>query len=152
MTKSTDNQTIRELAEILNDTNLTEIEIEREGMRIKVARKAEGITYATQAPMPAQVAPAPSAPVAAPALAASLGNNPGALKSPMVGTIYLAPEPGAKNFISEGDTVKAGQTLFIIEAMKTMNPVVAASAGIVKSILASNAQPVEFDEVLAIIE
>ncbi len=152
MTKSTDNQTIRELAEILNDTNLTEIEIEREGMRIKVARKAEGITYATQAPMPAQAAPAPSAPVAAPAPAAPLGDNPGALKSPMVGTIYLAPEPGAKNFISEGDTVKAGQTLFIIEAMKTMNPVVAASAGTVKSILASNAQPVEFDEVLAIIE
>ena len=151
MTKGPDSKTIRELAEILNDTNLTEIEVELEDMRIKVARKIEGVTYAAPQPAPVPITPeAVPTPSAAPTIAT--GDQPGALKSPMVGTIYTAPEPGAKNFISEGDSVKVGQTLFIIEAMKTMNPVVAAHAGTVKSILTSNAQPVEFDEVLAIIE
>ncbi|MEO0399685.1 MAG: acetyl-CoA carboxylase biotin carboxyl carrier protein [Pseudomonadota bacterium] len=144
---------IRELADVLNETGLTEIEIEKNDIRVMVA-KNPGTVVATAPPaaMPAPVAaptaPAPtSAAEAAPAAAAA-----GAVPSPMVGTVYLSPSPGAKAFASVGDTVKEGQTLMIIEAMKTMNPVPAPKAGTVKEILVSDAQPVEFGEALIVID
>jgi acetyl-CoA carboxylase biotin carboxyl carrier protein len=150
MARNPDSKTIRELAEILNEANLTEIEVEVEGMRLRVAR-AEQVTVvsAPSAPAPTTQAPAAAAPPAEAAAPVSLVD---AVKSPMVGTVYVAPDPNAPPFIKEGDTVSAGQTLFIIEAMKTMNPVAAPKAGTVKSILVHNAQPVEFDEPLVIIE
>ncbi len=149
MARNPDSKTIRELAEILNEANLTEIEVEVEGMRLRVAR-ADQVTLVSA---PAAAAPVPQA-AAAPAAPepASPISHAGAVKSPMVGTVYVAPDPNAPPFIKEGDTVSAGQTLFIIEAMKTMNPVAAPKAGKVKSILVHNAQPVEFDETLVIIE
>ncbi|HXI86727.1 MAG TPA: acetyl-CoA carboxylase biotin carboxyl carrier protein [Parvularculaceae bacterium] len=141
---------IRELAAILQETGLTEIEVERAGVRLKVSRAAcAPAAFAA----PAAPAPAPSpevkevAPNQTPAKA-----HPGAVSSPMVGTAYLAPSPGAEPFVKEGDRVNAGQTLMIIEAMKTMNPIAAPRAGTVKSILVADAQPVEFGEPLAIIE
>lgn len=149
MARNPDSKTIRELAEILNEANLTEIEVEVEGMRLRVARTEQVTLVST----PAAAAPVPHA-AAAPAAPepASPNSLAGAVKSPMVGTVYVAPDPNAPPFIKEGDTVSAGQTLFIIEAMKTMNPVAAPKAGKVKSILVHNAQPVEFDEPLVIIE
>lgn len=149
MARNPDSKTIRELAEILNEANLTEIEVEVEGMRLRVAR-ADQVTLVSAPAAAAPVPPAAAAPTAPePASPNSLA---GAVKSPMVGTVYVAPDPNAPPFIKEGDTVSAGQTLFIIEAMKTMNPVAAPKAGKVKSILVHNAQPVEFDETLVIIE
>jgi acetyl-CoA carboxylase biotin carboxyl carrier protein len=149
MARNPDSKTIRELAEILNEANLTEIEVEVEGMRLRVAR-ADQVTLVSAPTAAAPVPPAAAAPTAPePASPNSLA---GAVKSPMVGTVYVAPDPNAPPFIKEGDTVSAGQTLFIIEAMKTMNPVAAPKAGKVKSILVHNAQPVEFDETLVIIE
>lgn len=151
MARTPDSKTIRELAEILNETNLTEIEVEVEGMKVRVARTITAAPTVVSAPIAAP-APMPSGtnvPQVTPETALPSGE---AVKSPMVGTIYIAPEPGAQPFIKEGDSVAVGQTLFIIEAMKTMNPVAATKAGTVKSILVQNAQPVEFDEPLVIIE
>lgn len=156
MPRTTDSKIIQELAEILNETNLSEIEIEKEGLRIRVARVIEGAQYVTVsggAPAP-QIAttdaPASAAPVAAePAKKAPASGQ--AVKAPMVGTVYLAPDPNSAPFVKIGDRVKAGQTLFIIEAMKTMNPVAAPHAGTVIDILVDNGQPVEFDEALAMI-
>lgn len=149
MPRNPDSKTIRELAEILNEANLTEIEVEIEGMRVRVAR-TEQVTVYSAPPAAAPVSPAPvAAATPAPAAAAPAID---AVKSPMVGTIYVAPDPNAPPFIKEGDTVTAGQTLFIIEAMKTMNPVASPKAGTVKTIFVQNAQPVEFDEPLVIIE
>src|SRR6476660_1477799 len=145
--KSDDSALIRELALLLAETNLTEIEIERAGLRVRVARN---VTIA--ASVPASVQPAPIAAVAAAPAAADLAKHPGAVPSPMVGTAYWAPEPGAKPFIEVGSKVSAGQTLLIIEAMKTMNQIPSPRAGTVMQILVEDGQPVEFDEPLVIIE
>jgi acetyl-CoA carboxylase biotin carboxyl carrier protein len=141
---------IRELALLLDETNLTEIEIERAGVRLRVARN---VTIAAHVP----AAGAPAVPVAAPVAAAvaaanDLAKHPGVVPSPMVGTAYWAPEPGAKPFIEVGSKVSAGQTLLIIEAMKTMNQIPSPRAGTVTQILVEDGQPVEFGEPLVIIE
>jgi acetyl-CoA carboxylase biotin carboxyl carrier protein len=149
---SEDSALVRELALLLDETSLTEIEIERAGLRLRVARN---ISVAASLPMPA-AAPATSfapAPSAAPAAAAAdLSKHPGAVTSPMVGTAYWAPEPGAKPFIEVGAKVSVGQTLLIIEAMKTMNQIPSSRAGTVTQILVEDGQPVEFGEPLVIIE
>ncbi len=148
---SEDSALIRELATLLGETSLTEIEIERAGLRLRVARNVS-----IAAAMPAHVAPVAAAPVAAPAAAsaasADLSKHPGAVTSPMVGTAYWAPEPGAKPFIDVGTKVSVGQTLLIIEAMKTMNQIPSPRAGTVTQILVEDGQPVEFGEPLVIIE
>jgi acetyl-CoA carboxylase biotin carboxyl carrier protein len=150
--KSDDSALIRELALLLDETSLTEIEIERAGLRVRVARN-----ISIAASMPAnfqQAASAPAAPIAsvAPAAIADLAKHPGVVPSPMVGTAYWAPEPGAKPFIDVGSKVSAGQTLLIIEAMKTMNQIPSPRAGTVTQILVEDGQPVEFGEPLVIIE
>ena len=146
-----DTALVRELAEMLGDTGLTEIEVEDGERKIRVSRGG-GVAMAAAAPM-AMAAPAPAAPAAAPVAEAApaAADTAGAIKSPMVGTVYLAPEPGASDFVKVGDTVKEGQTLLIVEAMKVMNPITADRAGTVKSILVENAQPVEFDQPLVVI-
>ena len=144
-----DTALVRELAELLTANELTEIEVEDGGRKIKVKREAAAVpgfaaapTYAPAA-APAAAAEAAAAPVEDPAA--------GAVKSPMVGTVFLAGEPGAAPFISEGATVKEGDTLMIIEAMKVMNPILAPAAGTVRRILIGDAQPVEFDQPLVVI-
>ncbi|HWW49437.1 MAG TPA: acetyl-CoA carboxylase biotin carboxyl carrier protein [Xanthobacteraceae bacterium] len=145
---------IRELAQALDESNLTEIEIERAGFRLRVARNitvaAAAPVYAPAAPAPAH-APTPSPSTAAPAVA-DFSKHPGAVPSPMVGTAYWAPAPGAKPFIEVGSTVKVGDTLLIIEAMKTMNQIPSPIAGTVTKILVEDGQPVEFGEPLVVIE
>jgi len=136
---------IRELADLLAETGLTEIEIEQGGARLRVSKQTGG-TAATSAP----AAPA-SAPVAASAPAKPAGPNPNAVPSPMVGTVFFAPEPGAKPFVSVGQTIKEGDTLFIVEAMKTMNPIAAPRGGTVSEICVHDAQPVEFGQALCIL-
>lgn len=141
---------IRELAMLLDETNLTEIEIERAGLRLRVARNisiAAPVSY-----QPAAAAPASAPVVAAAAAPADISKHPGAVPSPMVGTAYLASEPGAKPFIDVGSKVKVGDTLIIIEAMKTMNQIPSTRAGTVTQILVEDGQPVEFGEPLVIIE
>jgi len=145
--KSDDSALIRELALLLDETNLTEIEIERAGLRVRVARN---ISIAASVPAVGQ--PAIAAAAAAPAAAADLAKHPGVVPSPMVGTAYWSPEPGAKPFIEVGSKVSAGQTLLIIEAMKTMNQIPSPRAGTVTQILVEDGQPVEFGEPLVIIE
>jgi len=147
-----DTKLVRELAELLGETGLTEIEVEDGDRKIKVSRGGAVAAPAAFA-APASAAPAPIAPAAAPAPAdeAPAESHADALKSPMVGTVYLAPEPGAANFVKVGDSVKQGDTLMIIEAMKVMNPITADKAGTVTAILIENAQPVEFDQPLAVI-
>jgi acetyl-CoA carboxylase biotin carboxyl carrier protein len=144
-----DSALIRELALLLDETSLTEIEIERAGLRVRVARN---VTIA--ASMPANFAPAAlgasAAATAAPA--PDLSKHPGVVPSPMVGTAYWSPEPGAKPFIEVGTKVSVGQTLLIIEAMKTMNQIPSPHAGTVTQILIEDGQPVEFGEPLVIIE
>jgi acetyl-CoA carboxylase biotin carboxyl carrier protein len=137
---------IRELASLLRETELTEIEIEQNGMRLRVARAAVQVVSHT-----APVAAAPIA--AAPAAEAAKSNAPaaGAVPSPMVGTVYVSPEPGKPAFVKVGDTVKEGATLMIIEAMKTMNPILAPRSGTVTEICIADAQPVEFGQSLLII-
>jgi len=154
-----DARLVRKLADILTETGLTEIEVEQGALKIRVAKTVGAAPAAVHyAPAPAPVAAAPAsaaapataaaaAPPAAPARAA--GDE---VKSPMVGTIYLQPNPGSPSFVKVGDTVEAGQTLFIVEAMKTMNPIPAPRAGKIVEILVEDAQPVEFGEPLAIIE
>jgi acetyl-CoA carboxylase biotin carboxyl carrier protein len=144
-----DTRAIRDLAKILEETGLSEITWAQGDTQVKVARTIGGAVA-----LPAAIA---AAPVAAPAAAAAPatddpGKHPGAVKSPMVGTAYLAPEPGAATFVSVGDSVKQGQTLLIIEAMKTMNPIPAPKAGKVVQILVSDKQPVEFGQPLLIVE
>jgi acetyl-CoA carboxylase biotin carboxyl carrier protein len=145
-----DPELVRQLAVLLDDTNLTEIEIQDGERRIKVARNisvAAAPTYA-QAPV---AAPAPAA--AAPAASETpTADHPGTVKSPMVGTVYLAAEPGAKQFASVGDKVSVGQTLIIVEAMKVMNAIPATRAGTVKAVLVENGQPVEYDQPLIVVE
>jgi acetyl-CoA carboxylase biotin carboxyl carrier protein len=138
---------IRQLAKLLEETNLGEIEMADGDRRIRVARPA--VVAAAPAPV---VAPVALVPAVAPAAAIDAAKNPGTVKSPMVGTAYLLPEPGKPPFVHVGDKVIAGQTLLIIEAMKTFNPIKAPKAGTVKQILIDNAQPVEFGEPLMIVE
>jgi acetyl-CoA carboxylase biotin carboxyl carrier protein len=143
-----DSALIRELALLLDETSLTEIEIERAGLRLRVARN-----ISIAASMPANYQPAASAPpAAAPVDNADIAAHPGAVPSPMVGTAYWASEPGAKPFIEVGSKVSVGQTLLIIEAMKTMNQIPSTRAGTVTQILVEDGQPVEFGEPLVIIE
>jgi len=160
-TPSIDARLVRKLADILKDTGLSEIEVEHAGLKIRVAREltvaAAATTYvqapqayAPQAAAPAAAAPAAEAPAAAPAPAARAAGD--LVKSPMVGTVYMSPQPGADAFIKVGDTVAAGQTLLIVEAMKTMNPISAPKAGKVVEILVGDSQPVEFGEPLVVIE
>lgn len=151
---SSEQALVRELAELIAETGLTEIEIEKEGVRVRVAKQVQVAAFASApaayAPQAAPVAaPAPAAPAAA---AGDPAKHPGAVKSPMVGTAYLAPEPGAAQFIDIGTRVTQGQTLLIIEAMKTMNHIPAPRAGTVTAIFVGNGQPVEFGEPLVIIE
>ena len=148
-----DQQLIRDLATILDETNLTEIEVEQEDLRIRVSRTPAAVQAYASAPLAA----APAAPqgAAAPAPAASpapADNSKNAVPSPMVGTAYGAPAPGARPFIEVGQKVKEGQTLLIIEAMKTMNQIPSPRAGTVTAILFEDAQPVEFGEPLVVIE
>ena len=146
-----DQDLIRELASLLDETGLSEIEIEQEGLRVRVARQA-AIVHAmvpyAHAPPPPIVAPAP----AALDVPGDPTKHPGLVISPMVGVAYMAPEPGAKPFVDIGSVVKAGETLLIIEAMKTMNHIPAPRAGTVKQILIEDGRPVEFGEPLMIIE
>jgi acetyl-CoA carboxylase biotin carboxyl carrier protein len=146
---------IRSLAEILTDTGLTEIELEQKGTRVRVSRSINigaAVAYPhaipTAAPPPAPLGTGPSSP----ATIAEATAHPGTVKSPMVGTAYLAPTPGANAFIEEGTEVKQGQTLLIIEAMKTMNQIPAPRGGKVVRIFVTNGQPVEYGEPLVIIE
>jgi acetyl-CoA carboxylase biotin carboxyl carrier protein len=145
-----DDKLVRQLADILADTGLTEIEIQEGEKRVRVSRAAPAAAPAPVAAVAAAPTPAPAqpAPAAAPAPEAPAAN---ALKSPMVGTVYLAPEPGADDFVKVGDQVKAGDTVLIVEAMKVMNPITATSAGTVKQILVENGQPIEFDQPLMVI-
>lgn len=150
-----DVQLVRDLAALLDDTNLTEIEVEDGDRKIRVARKAGGgMTPAfVAAPAPAPVAAAPAAAPAAPAAAAESALPAGnAVRSPIVGTAYLAAEPGSAPFTRVGSTVKAGETLLIVEAMKVMNAITAPTAGTVKAVLVDNGQPVEYDQPLVVIE
>ncbi len=158
MADTIDPRLVRKLADILSDTGLTEIEVEQEGLRIRVAREitaaAAPVTYAVgpQAAAPTY-APAATAPQTGPALtdipAAPAGE---AVKSPMVGTVYLQAKPGDPPFIRVGDKVSAGQTLMIVEAMKTMNPIPSPRAGVVLEVLVGDAEPVEFGEPLIVLE
>jgi acetyl-CoA carboxylase biotin carboxyl carrier protein len=144
---------VRQLAELLNENSLTEIEVVDGGRRIVVKREVQAAP-AAPAVQAAAPAPAPAAPAPAPAPAADVppSAHPGAVKSPMVGTVYLSAEPGSKPFASVGDSVKAGDTLLIVEAMKVMNPIVAPRAGTVRLVLVVDGQPVEFDQPLVIVE
>lgn len=150
-----DTKLVRELAELLNETGLTEIEVEDDDRKIRVARGgfAAPPVSAVAAPGPTPAAPAPAAvaPSPAPAAETTDDGHEGAMLSPMVGTAYLAPEPGADNFVKVGDSVKEGDTLLIVEAMKVMNPIPADKSGTIKAILVENAQPVEFDQPLVVI-
>jgi acetyl-CoA carboxylase biotin carboxyl carrier protein len=141
-----DKDLIRQLAGLLDETGLTEIEIETEDLRVRVGRGAPAATTVTAAPSPTP-AGATAAAVATPAAA-----HPGTVNSPMVGTAYLSSEPGAKPYVSEGDTVRVGDTLLIVEAMKTMNQIPAPKAGKVIKILVEDGQPVEYGEPLLIVE
>ncbi len=154
MSMKIDHEAIKNLANVLNDTGLTEIEITQGDSCIRVTKNVTvQAAYAPQA-MPQFAAPAaaPAAVETGKVAAISADNHPGAVKSPMVGTAYSAPSPGANTFISKGQTVKAGDTLLIIEAMKVMNPIKAEKGGVVADILFSDAQPVEFGQALVIIE
>ncbi len=154
-----DKELIRELANILNDTDLSEIEVEQEDLRIRVSRSAPPATVYAAAPAyaPAPAAASAAAPAvaspAAPAASAAPARNPAnTVTSPMVGTVYLSPAPGARAFIEVGATVKEGQTLLIVEAMKTMNQIPAPKSGKITEIIVNDAQPVEYGEALVVIE
>ena len=152
-----DTALVRELAELLNETGLTEIEVEDDDRKIRVSRGSVASAAPVYAAAPAPVAAAPApAPAAAPAPvepAAPAGPDlKNAVKSPMVGTCYLTPEPGAAPFVAVGQAVKEGDTLLIVEAMKVMNPITAPTGGTVTQVLVENGQPVEFDQPLIVVE
>jgi acetyl-CoA carboxylase biotin carboxyl carrier protein len=138
-----DADAIRALADLLTETNLTEIEIENGGGRIRVSRASNGGGHFVAAAPQAATAPAEAAKPAGP--------HPGAVASPMVGTVYVAPQPGSPPFVKVGDAVKEGDTLLIVEAMKTMNPITAPRGGTISEICVNDAQPVEFGQTLVII-
>ncbi|NNU15038.1 acetyl-CoA carboxylase biotin carboxyl carrier protein [Parvularcula sp. ZS-1/3] len=156
MAKSLDEdlEIVRELANVLNDTGMTEVELERGGLKLRVAKQVQQtvIEAPQAAPMMAAAPAAPQAAAPAAAAPAALPSSGEAVRSPMVGTAYLSPSPGADEFIAVGATVKAGQTLMIVEAMKTMNEIKSPRDGKVVEILARNAEPVEYDEPLVILE
>lgn len=139
-----DSAAIRELAKLLDETKLTEIEIEQGGLRLRVARGGTAVMAAAPAPV-AAASTAPAAP------AKPSGPPAGAVPSPMVGTVYVSPEPGKPAFVSVGSTVKEGDTLMIVEAMKTMNPILAPRGGKISEICIENGQPVEFGQALLVI-
>jgi acetyl-CoA carboxylase biotin carboxyl carrier protein len=143
-----DQDLIRELAKLLTETGLTEIEVERDDTRVRVARNVTGTGVAPQMIAPASAA-APAASAAAPVTDA---NHPGTVHSPMVGTAFRAPEPGGRPYVDVGDDVRQGDTLLIVEAMKTMNQIPAPRSGKVTKILFEDGQPVEFGEPLLIVE
>lgn len=146
---------IRDLAQLLNETGLSEIEIERDGLKVRVARQITVTASAAPATQPTAPSPrnVPTMPVPAAVPAGpDWASHPGCVKSPMVGTSYRSPEPGAPAFIEIGARVSQGQTLLIIEAMKTMNHIPAPKAGVVAQILFENGQPVEYGEPLVVIE
>ena len=149
-----DTEFIRKLAKLLEETNLGEIEMADGDRKIRVARPAVAAAAAPMAMAPVAAAPAVAAPAASSASAApgDLSKHPGVVKSPMVGTAYLSPEPSKPVFVHVGDKVTAGQTLLIIEAMKTFNPIKAPKAGTVTQILVDNGHPVEFGEPLMVVE
>jgi len=140
-------QFVRDLAKLLDETGVGEIEVERDGVRVRVARQALAAQVVTSSPagLSPVVAPAPAAPV-------DVAKHPGLVTSPMVGTAYLSPEPGKRQFVDIGSVVKAGDTLLIIEAMKTMNQIPAPRAGTVIQILIEDGRPVEYGEPLMIVE
>jgi acetyl-CoA carboxylase biotin carboxyl carrier protein len=150
-----DARLVRKLADILTETGLSEIEIEHAGLKIRVAKTLQAVIHQVATPAAAP-APAPQAPAAAststsetPPAARARGDT---VNSPMVGTVYLQPQPGSDPFIKVGDTVQAGQTLFIVEAMKTMNPIPAPKGGRVAEILVADGQPIEYGEPLVVLE
>jgi acetyl-CoA carboxylase biotin carboxyl carrier protein len=143
-----DSDLIRQLADLLAEKDLSEIEVGDGDRRVVVKRKVSAAAAA--APVVQAATPAPA--VAAPAAEASPASNPGAVKSPMVGTVYLSGEPGGTPFVAAGSSVKEGDTLVIIEAMKVMNPIPSPRSGVVKQVLIENGQPVEYEQPLAIIE
>jgi acetyl-CoA carboxylase biotin carboxyl carrier protein len=145
--KIVDKELIRELADLLNETGLSEIEVEHDEIRIRVARTLQAAPMAMHVATPQAVAAAPAAPPT-PVSA----EHPGTVPSPMVGTAYLAPEPGGKPFVDVGDTVREGQTLLIVEAMKTMNQIPSPRSGKITRIMVEDGQPVEYGEPLMIIE
>jgi len=150
-----DARLVRKLADILTDTGLSEIEVEHAGLKIRVAKTLTAAPVQVVAPAPVAAAPVAHSnpgPATAPAAEAPARARGDTVNSPMVGTVYLQPQPGADPFVKVGDTVSAGQTLFIVEAMKTMNPIPAPKGGRIVEILVSDAQPVEFGEPLAVIE
>jgi acetyl-CoA carboxylase biotin carboxyl carrier protein len=142
-----DQGAIRQLAELLAETSLTEIEVEQHGMRIRVARQMSQVYASAPVTMPAPAA----APAAEAPAAKTDGHAPGTVTSPMVGTVYVAPTPGAAPFVKVGDHVKEGDTLMIVEAMKTMNPIPAPKSGTVKDICINDAEPVEFGQALVVL-
>jgi len=150
-----DTDLVRQLAELLHENDLTEIEVEDGDRRIVVKRQpivaAAPAAAPAAGPAPATAAPA-SPPAGGPADEASTANHPGAVKSPMVGTVYMSGEPGAAPFVAPGSMVAVGDTLLIVEAMKVMNPITAPRAGVVTRVLVQDAQPVEYDQPLVILE
>jgi acetyl-CoA carboxylase biotin carboxyl carrier protein len=155
---SVDIELVRQLAQVLDETQLTEIEVEDGDRKVRVARKAPAAAaapvaaYAPPPPAALATAPQPAAPVASETGASAPASTANAVKSPMVGTAYLAPNPEAKPFVTVGQQVAAGDTLLIVEAMKVMNPIVAPAAGTVRSVLVESGQPVEFDQPLVVVE
>ena len=147
-----DQDLIRELAALLDETGLTEIEVERDDTRIRIARNAPAVAVSAPAPAPVPAPVSTPTDKAASAPSTDPTNHAGAVVSPMVGTAFLAPEPGGRPYVEVGDTVSQGQTLLIIEAMKTMNQIPAPHAGTVARIIVDDGHPVEFGEPLMIIE
>ena len=143
---------VRQLAELLDETQLTEIEVQDGDRRIRVVRKVHAAASAPVVAMPAPAAASAPVAAAAPPAEAPAGAHPGTVKSPMVGTVYLAANPEADNFVAVGDKVASGATLLIVEAMKVMNNITSPRAGIVKAVLVDNGQPVEYDQPLVIVE
>lgn len=149
-----DAETVGKVADLMEEKGLVEVEIEHGDYSIRLARgvAASQVAVPAAAPAPAAPAAAPAAPAEAPAAEGGMENHPGAVKSPMVGTAYLAPQPGAAAFVNVGDKVAEGQTMLIIEAMKVMNQIPAPKSGTVKAILVEDGEPVEFGQALIVIE
>jgi acetyl-CoA carboxylase biotin carboxyl carrier protein len=145
-------KTVSELAKILDERNLTEIEFDTEDVRIRIARENSVFAQAVQAPAMSAAPVANNTPATLAEETADLSKHPGAVKSPMVGVVYTAPEPSSPNFVKEGDSISAGDTLLLVEAMKTFNPVKATKSGTITKILVEDGMPVEFGEPLMIIE